>query len=474
MRRFALLMLLLGYLALPVAADPRPDILYTTRREFVRVSPPRPLTLNVHIDKFAYDPLGLEVAVAGGETQEGASVNFVRTLDARTGHELHRLTAANPPGSNLSDFLMIGWTPSGKYLLIRRYLPDPETPDSSAVDLVRWDLSADPPVVRPVDPLPYVPAGTRGPPGVGSSFASPNRRWVLFKQDYKVPQTEQTPESQAAAYILYDTEKNIFRPLKLPSHTSVGGWVDNTYLRLWNSDADPETLDVNTGQISPKTSGTGDKTPTSKQYPDLTLDVESRSQPNSKGGGQFPSQIVWIRCEPRQPQPLSAVGAGITMGKEDPQAVWSPTGKQVAFLNHGDLYVTDIAPVPALELLGSEKTALGLPLSCPEERDLAQNNLKKIGLGLVLYTQDHDEHYPPAAGVDEAIYPYIKDQPGIKDRTVFSVGKVHWVYHAPQNLSFAAMESPAETVLGTTNLPCGQAVLYADGHVKLMPKKEAP
>lgn len=71
-------LLALASLALPIAADPAPplphfsnlrsDTLYTHKGEFVQVSPMRPLTLNAHVTQFAYDPLGIEIAVVSSET----------------------------------------------------------------------------------------------------------------------------------------------------------------------------------------------------------------------------------------------------------------------------------------------------------------------------------------------------------------------------------------------------------------------
>ena len=98
-RRFPLPLVLLAFvsLALPSAADPtappprpsnlRSDILYTHKGEFVQVKPMRALTLNAHIAQFAYDPLGLEIAVAGSETSGDQITRFVKTLDAHTGRE---------------------------------------------------------------------------------------------------------------------------------------------------------------------------------------------------------------------------------------------------------------------------------------------------------------------------------------------------------------------------------------------------
>ena len=69
------LLFLLVLCALPVSAAPtqpsnlRSDILYTSRGEFVQVSPMRPLTLNAHVEQFQYEPLGIEVAFVGSEVQ---------------------------------------------------------------------------------------------------------------------------------------------------------------------------------------------------------------------------------------------------------------------------------------------------------------------------------------------------------------------------------------------------------------------
>lgn len=458
-RRFALPLLLLGLLVLPAAADPRPDILYTTRKEFVRVSPPRPLTLNAHIDKFAYDPLGLEVACAGSETQDGQTTYFVKTLDVRTGKELHRLTMTVPQYTD-SRLEMMGWTPSGKYLLLEQTQPKEADLGGSTTHLERWDLSADPPKLLPVNEAFPVPQGTSI--SSISHFASPHGRRVLLVGYYSLE------GSTHSAYQVYDAEQDTSRTLTLPQGTELLlRWTNDSHLLVQSGqNQERRRMDAVTGQLSPLNTEADDDPAASKQYPDLSLEMERRRQADTQGGGGFDSRILWVRCAPRLKQPLSSVGAGLTMTDEDPQAVWSPGGKQVAFLTHGDLYITDLMPSPPGEHLIQEKQALGLPLTCPEERELAMNNLKKIGLGLIMYSQDHDEHYPAAAGVEEAIIPYIKD------RTVFSVGAIHWAYHAPKDLSLAAMESPAETVMATTTLPCGQVTLMGDGHVKMITGKE--
>ena len=460
-RRFTLPLLSLALLTLPVAADPRPDILYTSRKEFVRVSPAHQLTLNAHIDKFAYDPLGLEVACTGSETQGDQTTYFVKTLDARTGKELHRLTLTVPQDTD-ARLEMLGWTPSGKYLLLERTQPRDEG-EGTITRLQRWDLSADPPKLRPVEEAFPVPEGTRI--DSLSHFASPQGGRVLLVGYYALDNKLHSVRQ------VYDAEQNRSYPLPHPEGVSVSlSWADDFHLLARSQENEKrQQINVITGQLSPVPPPVADFPPASRQFPDLSLMVDYKTQVDSAQSGAMASKLIWVRCDLRQKQPLSTVGTGIMMGADDPKAVWSPAGKQIAYLNRGDLYVSDVALVPASESLAGEKYALGLRLSCPEERELAASNMKQIGLGLLQYSQDYDETYPPAGGVDEAITPYIKD------RAVFSVGTTHWAYHAPKDLSVAAMESPADTVLGTMTLPCGQIVLYGDGHVKIMTgKEEAP
>lgn len=457
-RRLTLPLLLLGLLTLPVAADPRPDILYTSRREFVRVSPPRPLTLNAHIDKFAYDPLGLEVACTGSETQGGQTTYFVKTLDVRTGKELHRL-ALTVPQSAEAGLQMLGWTPSGKYLLLERTQPKEDASGDAVSDLVRWDLSADPPKVRPVEAPFTLPENAQ----INSTyrFASPHGRRVLLQGYYSAANRFHS------SYQIYDAEQDSLRPLPRPDGMSVYlEWTDDAHLLVRSETNEKRRqMDVTTGQLSPLNSETTSDTAASKQFPDLTLTVDRKAQIDATRSGSFDSSLLWVRCAPRLKQPFSVVGAGLVMGSDDLQAVWSPTGKQIAFLNRGDLYVAEVALVPSEEV-AEERLTLGLPLTCREERAIAFSRMKQIGLGIVQYMQDNDEKFPPAEGVDETIYPYLGS------RSLYSVGKVHWVYHAPDNLSLAAMDAPADVVMGTMNLPCGQVVLYADGHVKEMTGKE--
>ena len=474
-------LLALACFALPTPADPahpsnlRSDILYTHRGEFIQVSPMRALTLNAHVEQFAYDPLGLEIAVVGSETQGDQTVHFAKTIDARTGHELSRLTVTAPQGDTTTGLMLLGWSASGKYLLLRRFTPDPNEPETSLTQFLRWDLSADPPTTRSIDPEAALPPEQQSPDLEGSAdcYLSPGGRWLLFTQSIHTQTDAGKPGPDRNAFLLYDVERDTFRPLTLPPGDSTYSWSDAGHLRFWQG-KDRKQLDVVTGQISPLLPSSNVYTPAiSKQYPDLSLDVEQRRLEDAQpSGGYLSSYIIWIRRTAFGKTPLGAAAAGVmpnlhNLGdpsSDDPQAAWSPTGKQVAFIAHSDLYVTDLTT--ATGLMPNEELAVGLKLSCREEQALGNSDLKQIGLGIIQYSQDNDENFPMADGFIKNIYPYLKTM------DVFQVGSHHFVYEQPADLALAKMEAPAETELGYMDLPCARIVLFADGHVKSFPKAD--
>ena len=471
-RRFALLCLLPLLVRAPLPANAAPaqpsnlrsDIVYTSRGEFVQVSPMRPLTLNAHIQQLAYEPLGVEIAFLGSEVQGDLTVYSVKTMDTRTGREISRLSDTAPTGSTAAGFLLLGWSRSGKHVLLCRYSPDPQEPTTAFAEYLRWDLSASPAVTRPIDPAAHLAPEAQAVPGSAYGVPSPSLRWVVFKQLYQVPDADGKPGRAQTASILYDPDRDTYRLLTLPPGAGYYRWSDDRHLRIRVKDADQD-FDVVTGQVSPTGPAPADDAPAaSKQYPDLTLDVEHRLLEDGKGSGaHLEPCVLWIRRTPAGRLPLGAAAAGLTPDRDDPQAVWSPTGKQIAFLSHGDLCVTDVTA--ATDLLPNEKMAVGLTLTCAEERQLAMLNLKQIGLALTQYAQDYDEHFPPTEGLNEALYPYLKT------REVFQVGSHRFEYQLPGGTAMAKIESPADTVQGTMDLPCARVVLFADGHVKSFPKQ---
>ncbi len=485
-----LALLAFACLTLPGAADPAPplprpshlrsDLLYTHKSEFVQVSPMRTLTLNAHVEQFAYDPLGLEIAEAGSETSGNQSTHFVKTIDAHTGHEISRLMAQ--AGDAYGGFDLLGWSVSGKYVLLRRYQPNPQDAQTALEEYVRWDLSASPAVARVIQPEAELPPDAQVEPASSSGSLSPDSRWLLFREQFQVPGVDgkQVPGVDGKVgpiqtmLLLYDPEHGTFRTLTLPAGvTRSYGWSDARHLNV-RQDGTLKHFDVVTGAVSPAAvQPAAASSAASKQYPDLTLDTEYREQEDKQPtGGHLGSYLLWIRRTPHLAVPLGAAVAGLmpsNRGTEigpydsenEPRAVWSPTGRQIAFIASGALCVTDIAA--ATGTFPRERLAVGLKLSCPEEQELAASSLKQIGLGIMQFTQDDDEKYPDAKGLIDTLQPYLQTT------DVFELDGHQFVYEKPA-ASLRDLETPADTENGYMDLPCARVVLFCDGHVKVFPK----
>ncbi len=470
---FSLIACLLLSLLLPVRAAPtapanlRSDILYTSRGEFVQVSPMHALTLNAHIQQFAYEPLGIEVAFAGSEVQGDQTIHFVKTLDVRNGREISRLTMTAPTSNEGAGYMLLGWTVSGKSLLLRSFVPSSVNPGECDQQCLRWDLTTNPPTTHLIDPRVPLPREAVYVEGISEGCISPTGRWMVFRQPYYLPGVESKPDEDHVAYILYETDRDTYRLMTLPPKAICFQWNDDTHLLL-QQDGPAQKLDVVSGIVSQISAVAAvDKPLITKQYPDLTLEVEDRDQKDKKsGGGHLDSHLLWIRRTPLGTKRLGVAAAGMTTGKDDPQAVWSPTGKQIAFLSLGDLFVTNLTTAEGS--LAHEKLAVGLMLTPAEEQVLAMTNLKQIGLGMIQYIQDFDEHFPPSEGVNEAIYPYIKAW------DVFQVGSHPFVYVLPGGTSLASLDDPANTALGKIELADSEVILFADGQVKSFPKPRNP
>ncbi len=139
----------------------------------------------------------------------------------------------------------------------------------------------------------------------------------------------------------------------------------------------------------------------------------------------------------------------------------------------------------------SEKTLMLNDPSFPKQRTTAQqatseSNLKQLALGIMQYTQDHDERLPDADKWVDEIYPYVKSEAIFRDPSAPAGEKWSYAYNRTlSGVSLAKLDSPASTVMlfesntGLKNasdtgesipLPGrhqgGTDFSYADGHVK--------
>jgi prepilin-type processing-associated H-X9-DG protein len=133
--------------------------------------------------------------------------------------------------------------------------------------------------------------------------------------------------------------------------------------------------------------------------------------------------------------------------------------------------------VPALVRAQDDRAA--------RDRTYCSSNLRQLSVGLMMYTQDYDETYPPAGKWQSGVYPYVKD------RKLFQcpsdTGSGSYAFNqALSGASLARVRNPATTTaLFESNLhkpnaaglakdavsnrhPGGSNWGFGDGHVKLL------
>ncbi len=474
MRSFSFLALLLAALltatGLRAQADtpaplPQLNIIWLGQGQVLEAAPPRQLSLHAHISEFAYQPGGLEIAYAGSDTESGASTQFVKLVGTRYGTTTTLIAQTSPtadPDNAVLPFLMNGWSADGRYLVVEHVEPVSMDSAGAAVygtRLTRIDVGASPMRTREIAlPVP-LPADV--------SSTSTQAVWSPSHTRLLLTQTVLFKSSQKPAYVsaLYDFAQNRVNVLPIDAPLYAVGWADDTHLRLAgtpNLQAHPLAFNVKTLKTEPFVPAPAPPFPDlslSPTNPNVTLDLQAQTIADAPHTAQTHANVLWVR-RTRGPTPLSALALDVTRGTDDPQARWAQTGRAVAYLSHGDLFVADLLTRNATI---KEKYFAGEPLSCTEERTLAMSELKNIGLAAIQYAQDADENLPPQTHVNDTLQPYLPPD------TLLQIGGAKFVYHAPADLALSAMDAPADTVLGTMDLPCARVTLYADGHVKALP-----
>lgn len=140
---------------------------------------------------------------------------------------------------------------------------------------------------------------------------------------------------------------------------------------------------------------------------------------------------------------------------------WSEDCMKMAYISDG---VVHLAEFKWKELTAQHKLAAGIPLNEDEEREILMANAKQIGAAMAMFSNDWNDKWPDAADLLNSLEPYLLD------RDLFfrpGTGVMSFQYFPPT----VPIERPAETAIGWFDVGYGwRVVLYADGHVKSVPK----
>ena len=124
----------------------------------------------------------------------------------------------------------------------------------------------------------------------------------------------------------------------------------------------------------------------------------------------------------------------------------SPTGSGIAFRSGGNAFAADVIRIPADQFKADRAAA---------QRSILLSNGKQVALEAIMWSADHDDKLPGSTNINDELMPYLKNS------QLFD--GLNWTYPGGP---ISGIESPAETILGTIDGADGQAVMYADGHVK--------
>ena len=450
--------------------------IYVGESTILDVDVTRQLTLREDVRGYQFSPSGEKIAYVTYVEDHGDKYFALKVVNTwQRDPEVKTLTKqpmpkfiANPPEPTLIE--IVGWAGDDRYLLFRRESSAMGEDDTAAPPQIEvMDLSASTPTAS------AIPIEMKHEDGsvVWLDFAwSPAHDRLLIGK--RVLHTNEKPPRSEQSYFVYDPFAAKLSSVGINPVDSVMGWLDGerllTFRRvkgakttLWEFDLASGAETVSTcpsgwgkfpDQIMDEQHGASNAD--DPKDPSLRLDTVTHILPASRKDDEAPASTVWIQRSPA-PKKLSALPVAVTPGSDPPQARWSPTGKAVAFVSHGDLFLTSLIKRPASS---REQIAAGETLPCSEVDQIAASNLKQIGLGLIQYAQDYDENYPPASGVEGRLQPYLQND------SLYSLGDSKFVYHAPPNLSMASIASPSDYILGEMTTPCARIVLYADGSVK--------
>ena len=142
---------------------------------------------------------------------------------------------------------------------------------------------------------------------------------------------------------------------------------------------------------------------------------------------------------------------------------WSKDCLKMAYLCDGSVCIAEFA---LRDPTVYEKLAAGIPLTEEEEKDVLMDNAKQIGAAMSMYASDNEGRFPSADSYSQDLMDYLRganlfNRPGTDDM-------------AFQYTSLGPMtdiRNPATTIMGSFDVGYQwKIILYADGHVQIVPK----
>ena len=473
--------------------------LYLGQRMSLVAVAPRQITLNANLTQFEYSPNGYQIAYIEWPSNLDVSpaLGVVSTTEPSSGSpptpEILQILGSAQGGLTLGD-----WSTDGRFLAVSAEIDTGNRQTQHVLyseDLTMNKATPMPAPLETGESMEYLTPGSWSPGGHIYAFAIAGR-------PLQADPTVQAFQIRHSELVLYDADRNVSRVVARMDGGIMRllGWQNNhTYYYLDRKPDDSAArfdYDLQTGTIkavgtkvlpfAPNTNIVGNKTigivpELINQSVSLTIEPQGSIRTDLAHQTHGRATNLWVVRGGVNITPQQAAGlvpshpiilldtypesSGSAQYSDSPPR-FRPLGLfpdqseyQVAYASHGDLWLADLTTRPSTS---REVLSAGDELPCPEELQLAEENARQIVIALLSYSQDYDDKFPPpGSNLSIQINDYLADP------TVMRLGDYHFKYEPPAKLSFVDLDSPADTVLGEFDLPCGKEIAYCDGHVKL-------
>jgi hypothetical protein len=201
----------------------------------------------------------------------------------------------------------------------------------------------------------------------------------------------------------------------------------------------PSYYDPETGEVGQQFAAATQQAQQLKSSKSAALQVTGAFRQLTEAQTSTTIRPLWVYTQVPSEQPRLMACADADLG------ALAPDGSAVAYRSQGSAWVSELKSYPLAEFKAMLAKA---------GRQTAINNAKQVGLAAIIFAGNNGEVLPGPDRIND-ISQYLDDQRMLNG----------FNYTYPGG-PLADIASPSTTELGTVDGPGGQAIIYADGHVK--------
>lgn len=175
-------------------------------------------------------------------------------------------------------------------------------------------------------------------------------------------------------------------------------------------------------------------------------------------------EMLWVASVEGKKRNHMCFAVSTQLGSWVEPPTWSADCTKLAYVSRSRAHVAELV---WKELDARGKSEAGLPLTEEETKEIMIMNGHQLGLGIMRYMSDHDDTLPSADTFRQDVSPYI--DPSVMLRP----GTDQYIVQYTQLPPLSQIKDTTNTVMATLDAGFSwQVVVYADGHVKVVPKQQ--